>query len=406
MGQNDKLLNKNYILMVQGNAVSALGDILYSVAIGFWVYEASGSSALMGIMSSIAMFVRMFLLPFSGAIIDRCDRKHIIVGMDVIRGVLMLMVGYLAINGSLSIPLVLIAAFLSALCTTFFSPAISTALIDIIPASRMVQGQSIYSSTQMILNLVGNAISGALVAFSGVGWIIIANGVSYLLSALSEAFICLPYSSHEKTKWSIKKVWQDMQKGLTIIINDHDLNFFIPYALIINFLGSGTMALMMPYLLDKGFSITHYGYAMGFMTIASLLGTMILSILKITPKQRYQILSCGFIFSIISFEIAYLCPDHYFVMIMLGLGTLGNALANAIFNASLMLALPQDNRGAVLGLTTSGSIGTSALSSVIYGILGDIFSLQLVFVISNTVTIIPLYLLCVSKITKTFILNH
>ena len=406
MGQNDKLLNKNYILMVQGNAVSALGDILYSVAIGFWVYEASGSSALMGIMSSIAMFVRMFLLPFSGAIIDRCDRKHIIVGMDVIRGVLMLMVGYLAINGSLNIPLVLIAAFLSALCTTFFSLAISTALIDIIPASRMVQGQSIYSSTQMILNLVGNAISGALVAFSGVGWIIIANGVSYLLSALSEAFICLPYSSHEKTKWSIKKVWQDMQKGLTIIINDHDLNFFIPYALIINFLGSGTMALMMPYLLDKGFSITHYGYAMGVMTIASLLGTMILSILKITPKQRYQILSCGFIFSIISFEIAYLCPDHYFVMIMLGLGTLGNALANAIFNASLMLALPQDNRGAVLGLTTSGSIGSSALSSVIYGILGDIFSLQLVFVISNTVTIIPLYLLCVSKITKTFILNH
>ncbi len=406
MKQEDKLLNKNYVLMVQGNAVSALGDILYSVAIGFWVYEASGSSALMGIMSSIAMFVRMFLLPFSGAIIDRCDRKHIIVGMDVVRGMLMLMIGYLAIKGSLSIPLVLAVAFLSALCTTFFSPAISTALIDVIPASRMVQGQSIYSSTQMILNLVGNAVSGALVAFFGVGWIIIANGISYLLSALSEAFICLPHSLHEKTQLSFKKAWQDMQKGMNIIIKDHNLNFFIPYALIINFLGSGAMALMMPYLLDKGFNIAQYGYAMGIMTIASLLGTVILSVLKITPKQRYQILSFGFIFSIIFFEIAYLCHDRYLVMIMLGLGTLGNALANAIFNASLMLALPQDNRGAVLGLATSGSIGGSALSSMIYGILGDIFSLQLVFVISNTITIIPLYLLCVSKITKAFILNH
>lgn len=406
MKQEDKLLNKNYVLMVQGNAVSALGDILYSVAIGFWVYEASGSSALMGIMSSIAMFVRMFLLPFSGAIIDRCDRKHIIVGMDVVRGMLMLMIGYLAIKGSLSIPLVLAVAFLSALCTTFFSPAISTALIDVIPASRMVQGQSIYSSTQMILNLVGNAVSGALVAFFGVGWIIIANGISYLLSALSEAFICLSYNLHEKTQLSFKKVWQDMQKGINIIIKDHNLNFFIPYALIINFLGSGAMALMMPYLLDKGFDIAQYGYAMGIMTIASLLGTVILSVLKITPKQRYQILSFGFIFSIIFFEIAYLCHDRYLIMIMLGLGTLGNALANAIFNASLMLALPQDNRGAVLGLATSGSIGGSALSSMIYGILGDIFSLQLVFVISNTITIIPLYLLCVSKITKAFILNH
>lgn len=406
MEENTKLLNKNYVLLVQGNAISALGDILYSVAIGFWVYEASGSSALMGIMSSIAMFVRMFLLPFSGAIIDRCDRKHIIVGMDVVRGLLMLMVGYLAIKGSLSIPLVLIVAFLSALCTTFFSPAISTALIDIIPSSRMVQGQSIYSSTQMILNLVGNAISGALVAFFGVGWIIIANGVSYLLSALSEVFICLPHCLHDQTQLSFKKVWQDMQTGLKIIINDHNLNFFIPYALIINFLGSGTMALMMPYLLAKGFNITEYGYAMGFMTIASLMGTLILSILKITPKQRYQILALGFIISLISYEIAYLCHHHYLVMIMLGLGTLGNALANAIFNASLMLALPQDNRGTVLGMATSGSIGSSALSSMIYGILGDIFSLQLVFVISNIIAIIPLYLLCVSKTTKAFILSH
>lgn len=406
MEENTKLLNKNYVLLVQGNAISALGDILYSVAIGFWVYEASGSSALMGIMSSIAMFVRMFLLPFSGAIIDRCDRKHIIVGMDVVRGLLMLMVGYLAIKGSLSIPLVLIVAFLSALCTTFFSPAISTALIDIIPSSRMVQGQSIYSSTQMILNLVGNAISGALVAFFGVGWIIIANGVSYLLSALSEVFICLPHCLHDQTQLSFKKVWQDMQTGLKIIINDHNLNFFIPYALIINFLGSGTMALMMPYLLAKGFNITEYGYAMGIMTIASLMGTLILSILKITPKQRYQILALGFIISLISYEIAYLCHHHYLVMIMLGLGTLGNALANAIFNASLMLALPQDNRGTVLGMATSGSIGSSALSSMIYGILGDIFSLQLVFVISNIIAIIPLYLLCVSKTTKAFILSH
>lgn len=197
-----------------------------------------------------------------------------------------------------------------------------------------------------------------------------------------------------------------MQTGLKIIINDHNLNFFIPYALIINFLGSGTMALMMPYLLAKGFNITEYGYAMGFMTIASLMGTLILSILKITPKQRYQILALGFIISLISYEIAYLCHHHYLVMIMLGLGTLGNALANAIFNASLMLALPQDNRGTVLGMATSGSIGSSALSSMIYGILGDIFSLQLVFVISNIIAIIPLYLLCVSKTTKAFILSH
>ena len=74
-----KLWNKDYILMLQGNAVSALGDVLYSVAVGYWVFEKTGSSTLMGVMSSISMFVVMFLSPFSGSIVDKCNRKGIIV---------------------------------------------------------------------------------------------------------------------------------------------------------------------------------------------------------------------------------------------------------------------------------------------------------------------------------------
>ena len=90
-----KLWNKDYILMLQGNAVSAIGDVLYSVAIGYWVYEKTGSSALMGIMSSISMFMVMFVSPFSGSIVDKCSRKAIIVGMDALRGLIMLIVGAL-----------------------------------------------------------------------------------------------------------------------------------------------------------------------------------------------------------------------------------------------------------------------------------------------------------------------
>ena len=59
-----KLWNKDYILLLQGNAVSTIGDLMYSVAIGYWVYEQTGSSALMGLMSSISMFVTMFFAPF------------------------------------------------------------------------------------------------------------------------------------------------------------------------------------------------------------------------------------------------------------------------------------------------------------------------------------------------------
>ena len=157
-----KLWNKNYILLLQGNAVSAIGDVLYSVAIGYWVYEQTGSSALMGIMSSIAMFVTMLVSPFSGTIVDKSDRKMLIVGMDALRGIIMLVVGVLALTNNLSVPIVLIAAFLAAMCSVFFTPSVSTTLIDIIPHDEVVRGQSVQSGITAFINLVGKALSGAI----------------------------------------------------------------------------------------------------------------------------------------------------------------------------------------------------------------------------------------------------
>ena len=74
-----KLWNKNFVLLLQASAVSMIGDLMYSVAIGYWVYQQTGSNSLMGIMSSISMFVTMFLSPFSGTIVDKLNRKWVLV---------------------------------------------------------------------------------------------------------------------------------------------------------------------------------------------------------------------------------------------------------------------------------------------------------------------------------------
>ena len=58
-----KLWNKDFVLLLQGNTISTIGDLMYSVAIGYWVYEQTGSNSLMGIMSAISLFVTMFPPP-------------------------------------------------------------------------------------------------------------------------------------------------------------------------------------------------------------------------------------------------------------------------------------------------------------------------------------------------------
>ena len=401
-----KLWNKDFILMLQGNAVSALGDVLYSVAIGYWVYEKTGSSTLMGLMSSISMFVVMFVTPFSGSMIDKLNRKHIIVGMDLIRGIVMILVGILAYMNQLSVSIVLIAAFLAALCSVFFSPAVSTLFLDIIPHDDMVRGQSVSNSISSFINLVGKAISGALVAFLGVPLIILGNGISYLISAFTEMFIDVPKTSQQGERVTLDGLINDFKTGIHEIFNNKFLKLFIPSAIILNFLGVGPMTLMLPFVLDKGFTVDMYGYLMSIETLASLICAALLGVVKLKPKTRYYAFTIGFISSTILYLSAYLSTDFTVMAILLFLGCFTNSLGTALFHASLMLALPETNRGAILGFVSASSTGGSALSALVFGILCDIFPLTIIFVLGNVLSLIPMIYLCIHPNSKQFILEH
>ena len=400
------LWNKDYILMLQGNAVSAIGDVLYSVAIGYWVYEKTGSSALMGIMSSISMFMVMFVSPFSGSIVDKCSRKTIIVGMDLLRGLIMLIVGALAFTDKLSVPIVLAAAFLASACSVFFHPAVSTLMLDIIPHDDMVRGQSVHSGINSLINLVGKALSGALVAFLGVPLIIVINGISYLFSAATEVFIHVPKTVRQGEKVTVSGILRDFGLAIREIFGNRFLRLFVPCALILNLLGAGPMTLMLPFCLEKGFTVDMYGYLMSVETAASLICVSLLGIVKLKPKARYYMMASGFLVSIPIYILAYLSKQFILMCVLFFLGAFTNCMGNAVFNASLMLALPEENRGAILGFVSAASTGGCALSAVIFGVLCDVFPLYLVFVIGNMLTILPMLHLCLHKNTRAFILNH
>ena len=401
-----KLWNKDFILLLQGNAVSTIGDLMYSVAIGYWVYEQTGSSGLMGIMSAISMFVTMFLSPFSGSIVDKCNRKWVLVGMDIMQGVIMLSIGLLAYLDKLNIPGVLIAAFLAALGSVFYSPAANTLMIDIIPHDDMVRGQSIFSGSNALINMVGTAFSGVMVAFFGVPLIVIINGLSNLYSAVSELFIHVPRTVQQGAQVSAKSILRDSKEAVRMIFSDKCLQLFVPCALLLNLLGAGPLTLVLPFCMEKGFTVDMYGYLMAIWTAASLICVLVLGVVKLNPKTRFWVLAVGFTSSVLFFGLTYITKQFVPLCIMAFLASFANCAGNTIFNASLMLALPEENRGAILGFFQSASIGGTALSAVIYGALGDVLPLYLVFTVGNLLSLAPMLYLCFNHRTKEFVINH
>ena len=401
-----KLWNKDFILLLQGATVSTLGDLMYSVAIGYWVYEQTGSSALMGIMSAISMFVTMFLSPFSGSIVDKCNRKWILVGMDLMQSAIMLTIGVLAYLGKLNVPGVLIAAFLAALGTVFYSPAAQTLLIDIIPRDDMVRGQSTFSGATSLINTVGTAFSGVMVAFFGVPLIVVINGLSNLYSAISELFITVPKTVQQGDSVTVSGMARDLKSAVKTIFLEPCLRLFVPCALLLNLLGAGPLTLVLPFCMEKSFSVEQYGYLMAVYTAASLICVLLLGVIKLKPKTRFLVMAIGFSASVVFMTLAYLSEFFLLTAVLVFCGAFLNSAGNTVFNASLMLALPEANRGAILGFIQSACVGGSALSAVLYGVLGEIFPLYLVFTIGSVVSLLPMLYLSFHPRTKNFITTH
>ena len=81
-------------------------------------------------------------------------------------------------------------------------------------------------------------------------------------------------------------------------------------------------------------------------------------------------------------------------------------MGNTVFNASMMLALPEQNRSAILGVFRSASIGGSALSAVIYGFLGELFPLYIVFAVGSALSLPIMIFMCFHPRIKLFIQNQ
>ena len=204
----------------------------------------------------------------------------------------------------------------------------------------------------------------------------------------------------------MKSVLRDSAKAIKLIFADKCLRLFVLCALILNLLGAGPLSLVLPFCMEKGFTVDMYGYLMAVWTAASLVCVLVLGVVKLKPKARFWVMAMGFTGSVVFFIFLYLSTQFVPLCIMAFLASFANCAGNTIFNASLMLALPEENRGAILGFVQSASVGGTALSAVIYGLLGDVFPLYLVFSVGNLLSLAPMLYLCFHPRTKAFVLSH
>lgn len=184
----DLLRNRDFRLLWIGQSISNFGDSMTNLALLLLVNHLTGSTAALATMAIVLALPTLTFGLIAGVYVDRWDRKRVMVVSDVIRGVLVL--GFVLVDTPEKLWLLYLIGFLQASIGTFFNPARSALIPNLIPKEGLLAANSLTQMTQIIFGLLGAGAAGAIIDVFDVYWpAFVIDAVTFFAALTFVAFI-------------------------------------------------------------------------------------------------------------------------------------------------------------------------------------------------------------------------
>lgn len=192
----EALSEPRFRLLWAGQATSAFGDGLMSIATAFAVLRIGGTATQLGLVLAVGLGSRVVFYVVGGVWADRLRRQVVMLASDLVRAAQQFVVGILLITGTARMWHLVVGAIVYGLAAAFFQPA-STGLVPATVSTPRLQQANALMGLSRSINMVGGpVISGLLVAVVGPGWVFIINGVTFIVSAVTLAMLHVDRASH------------------------------------------------------------------------------------------------------------------------------------------------------------------------------------------------------------------
>ncbi|NJE42160.1 MFS transporter [Thermococcus sp. GR6] len=378
MPNESKGLNRNFWLFSVGRFISQLGWAVQEVALPLYVLDQTHSGGMMTLFVLADIIPSLIIMPFAGVIGDRYNRKKLMVGFDLARGLLLFAViafNFLGIYQLLTIQVVM------AVMGTFFGAATSAMFPDLVEPEELEKANSTVSSFSIIARLVGPALGGIIYAFGGIKLALLINAVSFFGSGLFEALIHYEWKTRELE--SARQVIGDIKEGIAFLRSSHYLMVLMFFALFMNALGQPFGAVIMPYSFREilKFSSQQFGLLESAFMGGMLLGNLLIAVkLKRPGRLFFKALAFNgammLVFIWVVSPYAELATTVAFftlagVSILWGFS---NALINVPLNAKIQRAIPTELRSRVFSALALLMNVSAPLGLVVVGALMERFS--------------------------------
>ena len=201
--------NPSFRNLWYGQVISELGNWVNSIALYALILQLTGSGMAMAAAMMAKLLPMVIISPFAGVVIDRIDRKTVLIVSDILRCFTVLC--FLIVESREDLWLVYALTLFEVALTGFFEPARSAILPSIVKKNHLVTANAISGATWSIMLTLGAALGGFVVSLFGVKVAFILDALTYLLSAWFIIKISYPNTKSEEP---IKKNNSSGIKGL------------------------------------------------------------------------------------------------------------------------------------------------------------------------------------------------
>lgn len=327
---------KNFWILWFGQSISLLGSSMTSFAVTIWAFEKTGSALVLSVSGMLIMVPKMIVGLLAGPLVDRLNKKTVMVCTDIGAGLCTLTLFILLRHDMLDIWHIYAINIASSVLSSFQSPASNVAVSTVVPKEYYIKTSGMQSFSDGFAQILAPVFAAVLLGAAGMVGVIIVDFISMAFACLTLIFLVkIPVINREnESNFNMKRYSRELRQGFEAINKSDLLRKLMLFMLFINFIAGITYyTLLSPMILAR---TANNSQALSFVNGAVGLGSIAgASLVLLVPSGKRKI------------KTMFLCCALSFLLgdVLLSLGSTLILWVVAGFFSSLFLPLFNANEG-------------------------------------------------------------
>ena len=360
------LANRNYRTFFFSQAFSLTGTWMQSVAVAWLVLTLTGSATWLGVAIALQTLPVLLLGPYGGLLVDRMDKRRLLMGTQTAAAAQALALGVLTVTGTVTLGWVLVLSVGLGLINAIDNPGRQAFVREMVPIDMVRNAVSLNAVLVNVARAVGPALAGVLIATAGLGVCFLANAASFIV--VIGAYALMTRAELRPTE-PVPRGPGQLREGLRYVRRDPLL--LVPL-LMMALVGTLTyeFQISLPALATETFDggAGSLGAVTAAMGVGAVIGGLVSAGRPGSGIRTMTMASATFGATVLLVVVAPTLVTASAALVAVGAASIWFLSAG---NATLQLTAAPEMRGRVMALWTVAFIGTTPVGGPIVGFVAE-----------------------------------